>query len=388
MSNAPIEGLALSVTRFVRLLRAAGFRLGPGAVIDALDAVQAVGVGRRDDVRAALHATCVSRREQDPLFEEAFRMFWRDTSAAEPVGNLTEDGVAPPGHELSPRLADALQEMAGRRQGLEPPPDMRQESDAAMTYSDREMLRRTDFAKMTTEEEEAARRAIAGAALLMRRVETRRFQAARHGRRIDMRRALRAAARTGGELAPLPRRRPRPERPPIVVLCDISGSMERYTRIFLHFLHALTNDQDRIHVFLFGTRLSNITRQLRHRDVDVALDRVTHAVNDWAGGTRIGQALHTFNRLWSRRVLGRRAIVLLITDGLDRDAGDGLGKEIERLHLSSGRLIWLNPLLRYAGFEPKSLGIRAMLPHVDDFRPAHNLASLEALAEALAEKRR
>ena len=178
------------------------------------------------------------------------------------------------------------------------------------------------------------------------------------------------------------------QRPPIVVLCDISGSMERYTRIFLHFLHALSNDQDRVHVFVFGTRLSNITRQLRHRDVDVALDRVTHAVSDWAGGTRIGRALVDFNRLWSRRVLGQRAVVLLITDGLDRDAGQGLAKEVERLHLSAGRLIWLNPLLRYAGFEPRSLGIRAMLPHVDEFRPAHNLASLEALAGALAEKRR
>jgi len=386
MSSAPVEGLALSITRFVRLLRGAGFRLGPGAVIDALDAVQAVGLKRRDDVYAALHATCVSRREQDPLFDEAFRVFWRDTGEDGLTGELPDEGPSPPGRAVSPRLAEALLAAEGRRPVAEPQPrDERRETDAVMTYSDREILRQMDFAKMTLDEEAAARRALAGAALLMGRVQTRRFQPARRGRRIDLRRALRTLARPGGELAPPPRQRPRLRRPPIVVLCDISGSMERYTRIFLHFLHALTNDQDRIHVFLFGTRLSNVTRQLRHRDVDIALDRVTQRVTDWAGGTRIGRALHDFNRLWSRRVLGQRAIVLLITDGLDRDAGEGLAAEVERIHLSSDRLIWLNPLLRFAGFEPKSLGIRAILPHVDEFRPAHNLASLEALANALAD---
>ncbi|MFO1188749.1 MAG: VWA domain-containing protein [Alphaproteobacteria bacterium] len=386
MSGAPVEGLALSITRFVRLLRGAGFRLGPGAVIDALDAVQTVGLKRRDDVYAALHATCVSRREQDPLFDEAFRVFWRDTGQDGLVGELPDEGPSPAGREISPRLADALLAAAGRKPMVEREPrDERPDADAVMTYSDREILRQMDFAKMTSDEEAAARRALARAALLMRSTQTRRFQPARRGPRIDMRRALRGLARPGGELAPPPRQRPRLRRPPIVVLCDISGSMERYTRIFLHFLHALTNDQDRIQVFLFGTRLSNVTRQLRHRDVDVALDRVTQSVTDWAGGTRIGRALHDFNRRWSRRVLGQRAIVLLITDGLDRDAGDGLATEIERVHLSSDRLIWLNPLLRFAGFEPKSLGIRAMLPHVDEFRPAHNLASLDALANALAD---
>jgi len=383
MSAASIGGVALAIIRFVRLLRALGFGLGPGAAIDALKAVEKVGLSRRGDVYAALQAICVSRREQFPLFDEAFRFFWRDGGAPGPMDALADGGSPPPGPAPSPRLAEALLAVEGKAPVSERAEDAG-EADAAMTASDREILRRMDFAQMTAEEEAAARRAIARAALFLHPVPTRRSRAARRGPRIDLRRALRLQARPGGELAPPPRRQARLRRPPIVVLCDISGSMERYTRIFLHFLHALTNDQDRIHVFLFGTRLSNVTRQLRHRDVDVALARLSHAVSDWAGGTRIGQTLREFNRLWSRRVLGQQAIVLLITDGLDRDAGEGLAKETERLHLSSGRLIWLNPLLRYAGFEPRSLGVRAMLPHVDEFRPAHNLESIEALAAALA----
>jgi uncharacterized protein with von Willebrand factor type A (vWA) domain len=169
------------------------------------------------------------------------------------------------------------------------------------------------------------------------------------------------------------------------VLCDISGSMARYAQILLHFLHAVTNDRDRVHAFLFGTRLSNITRQLRHRDPEVAFQMVSHVVPDWSGGTRIGEALDEFNRFWARRVLGQGAVVLLITDGLDRDGAKGLAENMDRLHRSCTRLIWLNPLLRWSGFEPKSQGIRAMLPYVDEFRPVHNLASLRALIDLLSE---
>ena len=172
--------------------------------------------------------------------------------------------------------------------------------------------------------------------------------------------------------------------PPLVILCDISGSMERYARMLLHFLHAITNDRDRVHTFLFGTRLTNVTRYLRYRDIDVALEKISKAVVDWSGGTRIGRCLHVFNRDWSRRVLTQGAVVLLISDGLDREGGAGLGEEMDRLHRSCRRLIWLNPLLRYDLFEPKSLGIRAILPHVDDFRPVHNLESLAQLAEVLS----
>jgi uncharacterized protein with von Willebrand factor type A (vWA) domain len=194
---------------------------------------------------------------------------------------------------------------------------------------------------------------------------------------------LRAALRSGG-LLELKRKSPRRRPPPLVVLCDISGSMSRYSRVFLHFMHSVTNDRDRVYTFVFGTRLTNITRFLRYRDVDVALDKVAEAVADWSGGTRIGQCVREFNRFWSRRVLGQGAIVLMITDGLDRDAGTGLAGEMDRLHRSCRKLIWLNPLLRYEGFEPRSLGMKAMLPYVDEFRPVHNLESLETLINVIS----
>jgi hypothetical protein len=215
-------------------------------------------------------------------------------------------------------------------------------------------------------------------------MKTRRFRPSRRGSRIDFRATLRRWARSGGNSAEFARREPRTRVPPLVVLCDISGSMERYTRMFLHFLHALTNDRARVHVFLFGTRLTNVTRALRQKDPDKAMERVSDSVEDWAGGTRIGHTLAEFNLRWSRRVLGQNATVLLISDGLDRDAALGLREEVERLSKSCRRLVWLNPLLRFEGFEPRSSGARAMLPFVDDFRPAHNLDSLGAIAEVLS----
>jgi hypothetical protein len=214
-------------------------------------------------------------------------------------------------------------------------------------------------------------------------VRVRRLRPDPRGPRIDLRGTLRASLRGSADVIPLRRRAQRHEHPPLVVLCDISGSMSRYSRMFLHFLHAITNDRDRVHTFLFGTRLTNITRHLRHRDVDVSLSQVARAVADWSGGTRIGAALTEFNLRWSRRVLGHNAMVLLISDGLDRDAGAGLSEAIERLHKSCRRLIWLNPLLRYEGFEPVATGVRAMLPHVDAFLPAHSVESLTDLGRAL-----
>ena len=215
-------------------------------------------------------------------------------------------------------------------------------------------------------------------------VAVRRTIAAAHGHAVDLRATMRGMTGAAGAAAPLAFRRRRRVPPPLVVLCDISGSMDRYARMLLHFLHALTNDRHRVHVLTFGTQLTNITRHLRHRDVDVALERVTAAVADWSGGTRIGASLREFNRRWSRRVLGQNAVVLLISDGLDADAGAGLAFETERLSKSCSRLVWLNPLLRYSGFEARPAGIRAMLPFVDDFLPVHNLQSLTDLAGALA----
>jgi uncharacterized protein with von Willebrand factor type A (vWA) domain len=241
---------------------------------------------------------------------------------------------------------------------------------------------------MSAEEIAQAKREIRRLVLPLQHQPTRRRRPDSRGPVIDLRRTIRASLRQGGEIFDIARSRRTTRPPPLVVLCDISGSMGRYVQILLHFTHAVTNDRDRVSVFLFGTRLSNITRQLRHRDPEVAFQMVSHIVPDFSGGTRIGEAIAAFNRRWGRRVLGQGAVVLLITDGLDRpreqDNGQELAQAMDRLHRSCRRLIWLNPLLRWDGFEPKSQGIRAMLPYVDDFRPVHNLASLRGLVDLLS----
>ncbi|MGD9742843.1 MAG: VWA domain-containing protein [Dongiaceae bacterium] len=381
--------LADNLTYFARTLRAAGLPIGPGRVIDALKAVEAVGVGTRDDLYWTLHAVFVNRREQQPIFDQAFHIFWRNPQLLQKMlmamlpsidaGGATEEEREP----MLRRLAEAFSsERDGAGDGRESEEE-EIEFDAAMTYSARELLQKTDFESLSNAEIEAAKRMIAAMRLPIMTVRTRRYATDRNGRRIDLRATMRAQLRSGGAI-PLRYRKPRRRHPPLVVLCDISGSMSRYSRLLLHFMHAITNDRDRVHSFLFGTRLTNITRHLRQRDVDLALARVATKVEDWSGGTRIGACLAEFNAHWSRRVLGQGAVVLLITDGLDREGGEGLDREMERLHKSCRRLIWLNPLLRFEGYEPKAQGARAILPHVDDFRTVHNLDSLDALGRVLS----
>jgi len=384
--------LVENILHFARTLRAAGLPVGTGKVLEAIRAVEAIGLSRRDDFYWALHAVFVDRREQRALFDQAFHLFWRNPELLSRMMALLLPDVRPEGgmrseqsERLSRRLVDALAARPGLGESAGENAKEKIEVDAVLTWSDREMLRKADFEQMSTAELALARKAAEAMRLQLAPQRTRRFVADRRGPRIDMRASLRAALRTGGDIIPLRLARPRLRPPPLVVLCDISGSMSRYSRMFLHFMHAVANDRDRVHAFVFGTRLTNITRQLRHRDVDVALDRVAEAVEDWDGGTRIGPCLAAFNLSWSRRVLGQGAVVLLVTDGLERDDSALLGREVERLHKSCRRLIWLNPLLRYDGFAPKSAGIRAILPHVDDFRPVHNLESLDGLAKALAD---
>jgi len=377
---------------FARTLRAAGLPVGPGRVLEAVRALQAVGLARRDDFYWALHAVFVNRRDQQELFDQAFHVFWRNPKILEKMIGLLLPDVQPTGArdpdeavKLSRRLADAL---AANRPGGEAPARERDddeiEMDAALTFSPREVLQTMDFETMSADEIARAKAAIAAMRLPIAAVATRRFRPARAGRRSDLRATMRAAVRGGGDIIPLRWKRRQRRHPPLVVICDISGSMSRYSRMLLHFMHTLTNDRDRVHCFVFGTRLSNITRYLRHKDVDVALDRVSEAVVDWSGCTCIGACLHEFNTRWSRRVLGQGAVVLLITDGLDRDNAEDLEAEIDRLHRSCRWLIWLNPLLRYEGYEPKSMGARALVPHVDDLRTVHNLESLGELAAALS----
>ncbi len=376
---------------FARVLRAAGLPLGPGKVLDAVRAVEIAGIGRRDDFYWTLFSIFVNRYDQRELFDQAFHIFWRNPQIMEKMmGMLLPMLELPPDQshdqqEIIRRLAEAMGK--GERESREEDGE-EVEFDATLTYSAREVLQEIDFESMSAEELAEARAAIARMKLPIAEVTTRRFIANSRGHRIDMRRTMRAALRSGGDIIPLRKRKRKRRHPPLVVLCDISGSMNRYSRMFLHFMHAITNDRDRVSTFVFGTRLTNITRYLRQKDVDVALDQVTEAVDDWSGGTRIGACFKSFNDHWSRRVLAQGAVVLIISDGLDRDAGSGLRKEMERLHKSCRRLIWLNPLLRYEGFQPKSRGVRAMLPHVDDFRSVHNLSSLSELTDILGQPAR
>jgi uncharacterized protein with von Willebrand factor type A (vWA) domain len=273
---------------------------------------------------------------------------------------------------------------ASKRDRPSQPKDEPPVTDMTMTVSEQERLQQMDFEAMGAAEIASAKREIRRLVLPLDLRRTRRLRPDQNGPVTDLRRTIRTSLRQGGEILTIARNRRITRPPPLVVLCDISGSMARYAQILLHFLHAVTNDRDRVSVFLFGTRLSNVTRQLRARDPEVAFQMVAHAVPDWSGGTRIGEAVAAFNRHWAKRVLGQGAVVLLITDGLDRDGAHGLAENMDRLHHSCTRLVWLNPLLRWSGFEPKSQGIKAMLPHVDEFRPVHNLASLRALIDLLS----
>ncbi len=377
--------IAENVMHFARVLRAAGIPVGPGRVIEAVRALDVVGVRRRDDFYWTLFSVFVSRRDHREIFDRAFHVFWRNPRILERMVSMLLPSVEVESErdkadELNRRVAEALLPNRDGPESDDAPEEL--EFDATLTFSDREVLQTMDFEAMSAEELATAKTAIARLRLPIVDVPTRRFKPDPRGQRIDMRGTLRAALRDPAAI-PIRRRRRLRRHPPLVVICDISGSMSRYSRMFLHFMHAITNDRDRVHTFVFGTRLTNITRHLRQKDVDVALDRVAEAVDDWSGGTRIGTCIGDFNARWSRRVLGQGAIVLVISDGLDRDAGQGIQGEMERLHKSCRRLIWLNPLLRYEGFQPKSRGVRAMLPHVDDFRTVHNLESLTDLAAAL-----
>jgi uncharacterized protein len=375
--------LADNIVYFARALRAAGLPVGPGAVLDAIQALHVAHVGNRDDVYWTLHAVFVKKHEHSLIFDQAFRIFFRRRGLLEKMLAAmlpdTMPQAAKPAEAGAQRVQDALFSATSRRE------EERQiEIDARLTLSDREVLQKKDFAQMTAAEIAAAKTEIANLALPFDRVRTRRLAAARRGRMVDMRRTLRASLKGGGALIDLKYLGPREKEPPIVALLDISGSMSQYTRLLLHFLHAITEREKRVTAFLFGTRLTNVTRAIRERDTDEALAACSAHVADWAGGTRIATSLRAFNKLWARRVLGQGAVVLLITDGLERDADDTLAFEMDRLHRSCRKLIWLNPLLRFEGFEARAKGVRTMLPHVDELRAIHNLDSMRDLVAALS----
>ncbi|WP_417523877.1 vWA domain-containing protein [Marinovum sp.] len=399
---APLElpdhpALTENITHFARALRKAGLPIGPGRVIEAIRAVEAAGFTEKRDFYWTLHSVFVNKPEQRVVFTQIFRLYWRDPRYMEHMMSLMLPAIRGVQEERSAkaaekRAAEALLDGADLPEPEEPSKGGEEEPmievDASRTMSAEEKLRCLDFEQMSTEEMARARRMLARLTLPVPPIKSRRARASRQGHRVDFGKTLRLSMRRGGQLRELALKEPRLRWPNLVVLCDISGSMSTYSRTILHFLHAVSNEKGagwaKVHAFTFGTRLTNITRHLRQRDVDAALAAAGAEAQDWEGGTRIGDCLHDFNRDWSRRVMGQGAVVLLITDGLDRGDPEALDKTMERLHLSSRHLVWINPLLRWDGFAAKATGIRTMLPHVDTFRAGHSIDSLEALAEAIS----
>lgn len=377
--------LAENVMHFARVLRTAGLPVGTDRVQTALLALEQGGLSSRRDFYAALSACFVSAAEHRLLFDQAFHIFWRDPDLLGRVMSMMLPKVkgkheAPPPPE-NRRLGAALFPKPPPAAPT-PPVEDEIEFDTRLTFSEREVLRKQDFETMTAAEWAAARRLLTQLVTMFEPLRTRRRQPAATPGRPDWRATMTAQAREGGAFR-MRWQQPRTRPAPLVVLADISGSMSSYSRMLLHFTHALAHADLRVHSFVFGTRLTDITRTLRQRDPDLALAGVSSAVPDWSGGTRISDCLHRFNRDWARRVLGGGATVLLISDGLEHGHTEALTHEMERLHKSCRRLIWLNPLLRYSGFEPRAAGIQAMLPHVDEFRSAHSIESLAELARVL-----
>ena len=395
VKDLPVNGkLVANIVYFVRTLRRAGVPVGSAQTLQAIRAVQAAGFSARRDFFFTLRATLITRAEHLDVFERIFSMFWRDPEFLELMVQtmlpmIQTQGVEKEKKTAEQRAAEAMMDGA-------PPPaqpdveDAREEVevDAEFSFSADEKLGSMDFEQMSNAEMAQAKQAIANMTLPIKPIQSRRFSPSPTGNRIDARATLRAAMRTGGEVIDLPKRKPKTRQPDLVALCDISGSMSSYARMMMHFLHGLVWAQNsgwgKVHGFTFGTQLTNISRALHLKDVDHALQAVGREAPDWQGGTQISASLRRFNRDWSRRVLGQGAVVLLITDGLERGDTATLSAETERLTLRCRKLIWLNPLMRWDGFTPQAAGIRAILPHVDSFHSCHSLNSFRDLTTALS----
>ena len=369
---------------FGRVLRALGLDINPGRMIDLAHALALIDLRLKVDFQSAARALLVHDKDDIPLFDQAFEMFWRkpvdkwtsvDLPSLRTIRRRTKPQI------VAPPLT-------------EPPPD-ENEGDAptdptqppllevVQTYSDREVLRRKDFSEMTADEMGSVKQLMTGFVWNLGERRTRRHKSGKD-QMIDMRRTLRRNLKHGGEILQFARKTPKYKPRPLIIIADISGSMERYSRLLMQFVYSVSSALDQpVESFVFSTQLTHITRELDNKDIDTALKEVAHTVVDWSGGTRIGDSLKTFNFQWGRRVLGRGAVVLLISDGWDRGDPDLLSVEMKRLHLNCHRLIWLNPLLGASDYEPLTRGMQAALPQVDDFLPVHNLASLEALAKLL-----
>lgn len=388
MSDGDESRIAENVVLFCRTLRKAGLPIGPGQVIDACGAIVQTGIERRDDLRVALRAVLVNDPADFTVFDQAFHVYFRNPRLLERMmglllPTLEQERGGEDGEAVVRRLHEAISAADDRRENE----DVVIEIDHAGSYSSRELLRQKDFEAMNLDELRDARQLLRESMEFVRRIPTRRFRTDPCGRHFDIRKSMRLMLRNSGQLIELAHKKRRLRPPTLVLICDISGSMSRYSRMFLHFAHALAASRLPMQAFVFGTRLTNITHWLLDRDVDRALSRVSAEVRDWDGGTRIADCLQRFNIDWSRRVLSGRSVVVLLSDGLERDSSSDLAFQAARLNRSADEVIWLNPMLRFDGFEPLAYGIRTILPHVDRFLPAHNVDSLTGLGKLLMDRR-
>ena len=357
------EKLSDNVLYFARVLRSAGIPIGSGRILEAIEAINKIGLADKSIFYWALHSVFVHKNEHREIFDQTFKIFWKNPRLLEKMMQL----ALPKLNTGTPETSDAdinrrVQEAfntdnISKDNYVDASTEDELEFDAVMTYSESELLQGMDFEQMSSDEINKAKKVIAQMNLSIPQVKSRRFKSSSLRRKIDLRQSLKGANKFCGEYIPLRYKSRKDKNPPIIAICDVSGSMSRYSRMLLHFMHVLTTLRNDVHTFLFGTRLTNVTRFLRFKDVDEALAATSSAVEDWSGGTRIGDCLKEFNFNWSRRVLGPGAIVLFITDGLDRGGGIGLSKQIKLIQKSSKRLIWLNPLLRYEEFAPKPTGV-------------------------------
>ena len=395
--------LLVRIIDFAHFLWELGLDVGPGRVVELVESLPLINVGNRQEFYDFLKVSLVTKRDQEAIFDMAFAYFWHGQHQSLTGDALTKELEQHRRRALAlptSRRLEAEREIArmpGRPspQQKHPYSRLRQaarkqrndddddETERQGTYSYDEQLRRRDFEDFSWDELRDAREMMSRARWRLGERQTRRRRPARHGRHLDLRGTLRRSLRSGGEPITLARRELRRKPRPLVILCDISGSMSLYSRLLLHFVHTVSNGLENVETFVFGTRLTRITRQLARKDVDEAIYQVTKSVQDWSGGTRIGESLHAFNQLWARRVLGRGAVVLIISDGWDRGDVRVLGEEMARLQRNCHRLIWLNPLLGHDEYRPVTAGMRAALPYIDDFLPANNLDSLFALGRAL-----
>lgn len=389
--NGSGDKLADNVLHFGRVLRSAGIPIGSGRVLDAIKAIERVGLTDKTVFYWTLHSVFVHKSEHRELFDQAFHLFWKNPRLLEKMmqvalPRLNTGKSETVDNKISRRVQEAFKgDDSLENNNLDSRNEKEIELDAVMTYSETELLQTMDFEQMSSEEINRAKQIISKMDFSIAKVPSRRFKTSSLKNKIDLRKTLQGANRFCGDYIPLKYKSRRYQHPPVIAICDISGSMTRYSRMLLHFMHVLTSLRSEVHTFLFGTRLTNVTRFLRYKDVDDALGAASSAVEDWSGGTRIGDCLKEFNFKWSRRVLGHGAIVLFISDGLDRGGGIGLSKQMNQIQKSSKRLIWLNPLLRFDEFAPKPTGVKAILPYVDEFRPIHSLDSMDQLVSAISQ---